>query len=457
VSDRPLPQNLEAERAVLGAVLVDNDRFDDAAAILDASMWYREAHRQVWIAMSAIRDRKIGLDLVTLREHLTNSGKIDDVGGAAYVASLVDGVPRSTNVEYYASIVRDKAQLRRLIRVSTENIEAGFTAEDSADEVIDLALARLASVGELAQQVEFESSYDWMTRTANAVIKRLEDPRDVTGVESGVIQLDRHTRGFQPGALYYIGARPGVGKSALALQIGLHAAKTGVSVMYTSLEMSKEELGLRAVAIEAQVDAFRLATGRISSYEQQRAAAAWDRISGLPFFIADAHNLTAPRIRALTRRMHTRQGIRLAIVDYMQLLKDSEKHFSRNAELEAISRGFKTLSLDLGIPMLVLSQLSRPPKEHKGPPPRPRLTDLRDSGALEQDADAVLLLHRTPFKDDADSDVEDAEILIAKQRSGPVGLVKMHFIGPITYWKERSIPAAEEQVPLPDAAPWEQP
>lgn len=458
MDQRTAPHNLEAERAVLGSIIIENARLDDAAAILDAGMWYRVSHRLVWLAMLALQDRKVGIDLVTLREQLERASQLEDAGGPAYIASLIDGVPRSTNLEHYAQIVRDKYQLRQLIRASVDNLNAAYEDGGSAEEIIDLALARIARVGEAATELDFEGAYDWMTRAASEVQKRLEDPREVTGVSSGIVALDRHTRGFQGSALYYVGARPGVGKSAFGLQVGLHAARSGVHTLYASLEMSKLELAIRAVAIESQVDAFRLSTGHITPYEQQRAAAAWSRIAEMPFKIGDAHNLTAPRLRAMIRRLHSRERVGLVIVDYIQLLKDTEKHFNRNSELEAISRAFKTLSIDLNLPIVVLSQLSRPPKDHKGPPPLPRLTDLRDSGALEQDADAVLMLHRYPVKEDASTDTEDGCIVVAKQRSGPTGMVKMHFIGPTTTWKERSSPPPlEKQQEFPDAAPWEAP
>lgn len=454
--ERTLPHNLEAERAVLGSILIENARLDDAAALVDGSMFFRKAHTEIWLALLALQERKIEYDLITLRDELERRQKLEDVGGAAYVSALVDGVPRSTNVDHYAQIVRDKAHLRRLIKVSSEVIEGAFTADVPAEDMIDLAIQRTAALGDGASQVEFETAETWMASTAEVITARIQDPRDVTGVETSVVKLDLLTRGFQPGSLYYVGARPAVGKSALALQMALHAAKNGIGVVYVSLEMSKQQLGNRAVALEAQVNAFKLSTGKIDEWEQRRVAAAWSRISGWPFYIIDAHNLTPARIRAMIRRMVARNGIRLAVVDYMQLLHDTERHQSRNHELEAISRGFKTMSLDLGISSIVLSQLSRPHKDHKGPPPIPRLTDLRDSGALEQDADGVFLLHRFPLKDDADTDTEDGLIIVAKQREGPNGLCKMHFIGSLTLWKERSIPAPEQQQELPSAAPWEE-
>jgi replicative DNA helicase len=451
----PPPHSLEAERAVLGAVIFENDSFDTAASLIDASMFWRDAHRRVWTTISGLRDKKVGVDLVTLVEDLKRTNELDEVGGPSYVASLIDNT-YATNIEHYANIIRDKAMLRRVIRASHENIRSAQESQATADEVVDKAISRIAQVGEQTQRVEFEDAHSWMVGVSTKIAERIDDPRHVTGVSSGIYKLDEHTRGFQPGSLVYVGARPGVGKSAFALQIGLYAAQHGFRTLYFSLEMSKEELGIRAVALEANVDAFRLATGHVSQYEQQLAAAAWSRIAEWPFEIADTHHITAPRLRAMVRRKHARDPVHLVIVDYIQLLKDGESHFSRNSELEAISRGFKTLSLDLGIPLVVLSQLSRPGKEHRGPAPRPRLTDLRDSGALEQDADTVVLLHRLPVKEEDAGNVEDAEIIIAKQRSGPVGMVNMHFIGTTTRWKERVITTPEKQQPLEDREdqPW---
>lgn len=425
---RTLPHNLEAERAVLGGILIDNAGFHEAFGVTDASEFFRKGHGAAFDGMVALKDRGIPIDLTTLKEELERTGQLEECGGPAYIASLVDGVPRSTNVRYYAGIVRDKAALRRLIFTANEILKGAYDASEDADTIIDSAERLVMEVGRSSSSGgEFVLADDWMAETWLQIDAANQTKRVVTGVPSGLPKLDRWTRGWQPSDVIYLGARPSAGKTSLMLQLALEASKhvmTGV----ISMEMSRKVIGMRAVALEAGVDAFNLMTGGLSHYEFQRAQKAKADIQARRFAIDDATGATATQLKAKVRRFASRYGLGIVFVDYMQLLHESGDFESRNQELARISSGLKSLARELDIPVFVLSQLTR---QNAREGTSPQAHNLRDSGALEADADVVLLLHR-PNQHDEQKRLQDgdpAQLIIAKQRNGPTGSIQLQWIG----------------------------
>jgi replicative DNA helicase len=423
---RVLPHSIDAEKSVLGALLVDDALFDTAAGVLTAQHFFRDAHREIWKAFVSLREQSKPIDLPLVVEELKIRQTLDRCDGPAYVSSLMNGVPRSTNVEHYAQVVREKALLRDLILAANGMLAEAYAEGEHADTILDKAEQAVMAVGSATAQADFVLADDWMRDTYRLVEKAATDKRVVTGVPSGIGSMDVLTRGWQNGDLIYLGARPSSGKTALALQLALEASKHTMTG-FISLEMSRQMIGMRAVALEARVDAFRLMTGHLSDHELRQAGAAMESLGVRRFAIDDASGSTATQLRAKARRFASKYGLGMLFVDYMQLVHDtSVKGENRNQELSKISWGWKSLARDLNIPVFVLSQLSRNnDKENR----RPKLSDLRDSGSLEQDADLVLLLYRPQQADGTFQDGEEAEIIIAKQRSGPIGPVKMQWVG----------------------------
>lgn len=426
VVGRTLPHNLEAERSVLGAILIDNATFNEASAALTAPMFFRDGHQRIFRAMTALAERQQPIDLTTLKEELELRKDLEEVGGPAYVASLVDGVPRSTNVAYYAAIVRDKAKLRKLIFAANKILGEAYESDQQADQVLDAAEQTVMAVGSAVLAGDFVLAEDWMRETYTQIEKADLDKRIVTGIPSGIDTLDKMTRGFQRSDLIYLGARPSSGKTALALQLALEASKHTMTG-FISLEMSRRVVGMRAVALEGRIDAFRLMTGHLSEWEMKRAGEALNAIGARRLAIDDATGSSATQLRAKARRFASRYGLGMLFIDYMQLVHDTVDAENRNQELSKISWGWKSLARELDIPVFVLSQLSRGvTKDNR----RPQVSDLRDSGSLEQDADLVLLLYR-PHQGESGKfqDGEEAEIIVGKQRNGPIGPVRLQWIG----------------------------
>jgi replicative DNA helicase len=443
--ERVLPHNLEAERSVLGAVLIDNQAFPFALATVSGGMFYRDAHRRLFEAIGRLEAKRVPMELVTLREELTRAGELDEVGGPAYVASLVDGVPHATNVEYYARIVREKWQLRQLIFASNKILARAYEASDEASAILDGAERDILGIGRASARGDFVLASDWFLEVATAINLAADTRQVVTGVPSGLPTLDRMTRGFQPADLIYLGARPSTGKTSLALQLALEASRH-VMTGFVSMEMSRKVVGFRAVALEAAVDAYRLMTGHLNDLEQQRVGAALARLGERRLAIDDSSGQTATGLRGKVRRLAQRYGLGACFIDYMQLLRDGGREAeNRNQELSAISASLKDLARELDLPIVVLSQLSRDMEKQGNR--RPRVSDLRDSGALEQDADVVLMLWRPKQHEENQhyTDGEPAELIVGKQRNGPTGVVKLQWRGEQMRFAEE----AEEPQALP--------
>ncbi len=428
VAERTLPHNLEAERAILGAILVDTAACDRATETLAPPDFYRDAHARIFEAMLALSAARSAIDLVTLKEALARAGALEEVGGPVYISSLVDGVPRSINVAHYARIVKEKATLRRLIFAANKILGDAYEAEENADTVLDAAEQAVFAVAEDRLRDGFVGM-DRIVRENFATVEALfEQKRLITGAPSGFVDLDEKTRGFQPGDLVIIAARPSMGKTSLVLNIAQHVALHGTQpVGFFSLEMSKEALFLRLLTAIAQIDGHRLMTGHLGAKDYGRLAQALEMISAMRLYIDDAAQ-TVLEMRAKARRLQAERGLSLLVIDYVQLMTHRGRYENRTLELGAISRALKGLAKELRVPVIVLSQLSRAPETRADH--RPQLSDLRESGALEQDADVVVLIYRDDvYRRDADNpDVGIAELIVAKQRNGPTGTVRLAFI-----------------------------
>jgi replicative DNA helicase len=427
--DRTLPHNLEAERSVLGAILVHNDAFNLAAQIITEKDFFRDAHRRIFDKMIALNERNDAIDFVTLKEELARAGELDDVGGPAYIASLADGVPRATNVEYYARIVKEKATLRSLIFAANKILTNAYEAEQEPDIILDEAESSIFSVADDRIKAGFVAMRDLVKESFPKIELLFEQKRLVTGTPTGFVDLDGMTRGFQPGDLVIIAARPSMGKTSLVLNISQYVAmQPGMTVGFFSLEMSKESLFLRLLTSEAQIDSHRLMSGAIGHKDYGRISHALETLSAMQLFIDDTSNMGVLEMRAKARRLQSEHGLNLLVVDYIQLMSGRGRFENRTLELAAISRSLKGLAKELHVPIVVLSQLSRAAENRSDH--RPQLSDLRESGALEQDADLVILIYRDDVynKDPNNPDAGTAELIIAKQRNGPTGTVKTAFL-----------------------------
>ena len=431
MSDRTLPHNLEAEKCVLGAILINNHAFNQAAEVIDAQDFFRDAHRRLFEKMVALTDRSEPVDLVTLKDELTRSGELDEVGGPAYISALTDGVPRSANIEYYAKIVKEKSTLRRLIQSANEVLVRAYDAEEDADDLLDEAERSIFQIAEHRLRTGFVPLSE-LVDGGYQLIEQLQQQRGlVTGVPSGFVDLDELTSGFQKQDLVIVAARPSMGKTSLVLNMAMHCGvEAGKTVGIFSLEMSRQQLFLRMLTSEARVDAHRFRGGFLGEHDYARLVDAFGRLHDAKVFIDDSPGVGILEMRAKSRRLKLEHGLDLLIVDYLQLMQGRGKFDNRQQELASISRALKILAKELDVPILALSQLSRAP-EARGDH-RPQLSDLRESGALEQDADVVLFIFREEmYSQDGERrpEIEGvAELIVGKQRNGPVGTVKLAFL-----------------------------
>jgi replicative DNA helicase len=431
MSDRTLPHNLEAEKCVLGAILIDNPSFNHAAEVIDAQDFFRDAHRRIFEKMIGLSERSQPIDPVTLKDELNRSGELDEVGGPAYVASLTDGVPRSANVEYYAKIVKEKSTLRRLIQSANDILIRSYDAEEDADNLLDEAERSIFQIAEHRLRTGFVP-LSQLVNSGYELIEKLQEHKGlVTGVPTGFVDLDEMTSGFQKSDLIIVAARPSMGKTSLVLNMGLHAAtEAGKSVGIFSLEMSKEQLFMRMLTSEARVDAHRFRGGFLGEQDYDRLVAAFARLHEAKVFIDDTPSAGILEMRAKARRLKMEHGLDMIVIDYLQLMQGRGRFENRQQELASISRSLKILAKELEVPIVALSQLSRAPESRSDH--RPQLSDLRESGALEQDADVVLFIFREDmYSVDGERAPESegtAELIIGKQRNGPIGTVRLAFL-----------------------------
>jgi len=439
VSAKALPHNQEAEKAVLGVVLLEPALFDSAAALVSSADFFRLAHQRIWQAMARLHERHTPPELLTVVSHLRDRGELEEpVGGPAYLASLIE-FGRGAHLDRYCGILREKTIRRGLITAAQTILEDAYADIEDPGLLVDRAERAVAAAS--AQRVtkgEFLLAEDWFRDVAHQVQQAAETRQVVTGIESGIPALDRMLRGFQKGDLVLIGARPSTGKTALMLQMALHAADA-VMTGIISLEMGRVPIGFRAVGLEARVETFRLMKGDLHDREFTRIAHALSRLGEKRLAIDDASGQTPAGVRAKVRRLAQRHGLGIVFLDYLQLLREAKGGENRNQEVSQISSGLKDLARELQVPVVVLSQLSRD-SEKAGGNRRPQLWHLRDSGSLEQDADVVLLLHRPGQHSDGDryKDGEDAELIIAKQRNGPTGLIRLQWVAEQMRFAERA-------------------
>jgi replicative DNA helicase len=443
VESAVLPQNQEAERAVLGSVLIDNLSLAVVAPLLKEEDFFLDTHRRIFRAISELAARSSVIDLVTVREELDRDGSLDRAGGAAYLASLIDGIPDVLNVEHYAHIVKEKSTLRRLIALGQRLAREGTSADRAAQELLGTATSEIFDIAEDSAR----GGFVLLGKVAERSLLVLEEATGrrgvLTGLPTGFRELDRLTSGFQKGELVILAARPSVGKTSLALNIAQHVAiREGRSVGFFSLEMSKEALGLRVLCAEASVDSKKVRDGYGSKADFEQLVLAQTRIAGSRFFIDDSSLLNVPEMRAKCQRLKREHGLDLIVVDYLQLMAGHGRIENRTQEVSQISRGLKLLAKDLTTPVLALSQLSRQTERRTGDQRKPQLADLRDSGSIEQDADVVIFLYREEMYDRDTERKNLADVIIAKQRNGPTDDFTLVFLQDQTTFRDYT-PVAE--------------
>jgi len=428
-----LPYDKEAEQSVLGAILHNNDALLQAAEILQPDAFFSPAHRDLFQAMLELAGRRDPIDEITLANFLRSRNQLEQVGGMGYIAELGDATPVSSNVMAYAEIVREKHQLRTLITSAVQIADRGRSAPDDVEGLIQQAEQTFL---DLARQ-STRKSYERISDLLNANFKKLEQAQDrgdgLTGLPTGFADLDHVTNGLQPTDLIVVAARPGMGKTSFVLNIAEHAAlRSRQPAVVFSLEMSKEQLALRMLCSEAKVDTQKLKRGELDEYDWDRMAAAMNRLSETPIFIDDTAEATPLAIKAIARRIQQEHGLGLIVVDYLQLMRAAGRRDNREQEISEISRSLKAIAKDLGVPLIACAQLNRAVegRMHK----RPMLSDLRESGAIEQDADLVLFIYRDELYNPKTEDAGVAEISIAKHRNGPLTLhpIRLAFIAQFT-------------------------
>jgi replicative DNA helicase len=430
--ERQAPWSEEAEISVLGAMLIDGDAVAQAVELVDDTHFYREANRRIFRAMSRLYGRGEVIDVVTLSDELKSGGELDAAGGMSYLAQLVDAVPTAANVEYHCGILKDKATLRRLIESATDIIQDAYSATGGeVEETLDRAEQRIFQIAQSAQRQGFV----WIKEILWPAMERIDQlqhsPDSVTGVPSGYPDLDDMTAGFQPSNLVVVAGRPSMGKTALALNFAQHAAiEIEIPVAVFSLEMSKEALVQRLLCAEGRVDSGRLRRGRLQDDEFARLATAAGHLNTAPIWIDDTPALSALELRAKARRLKAEVDLGMIIVDYLQLMAGPRNVENRQQEISQISRSLKAVAMELDIPVVALSQLSRAPEQRTEH--RPVLADLRESGAIEQDADLVLFVYREEVyqgpEDPQGNNIEgESELIVGKQRNGPTGTVDLFF------------------------------
>jgi replicative DNA helicase len=436
--ERPLPNNLEAERSILGAILLDNHALNAAIEKIRSEDFFLSQHRQIFERMIQLGEKQQAIDVVTLMEDLSRRGELEAAGGIAYLSQLADGLPRVTNVEHYARIVKEKAVLRSLIFSASAIQEQALAAGDDADVILDRAESVIFQLAEDRVKVGLIGVKELVRDNYERLEKIFSEGRRITGLTTGYPGLDNETAGLQPSELIILAARPSMGKTALALNISENVAlRLREPVAVFSLEMSKESLLLRLLASEARVDAHKFRTGHMGRDDWGKVTGALTNLADAPLWIDDSASSTVMEIGAKARRLKRDRVLSLLVVDYLQLVVPTHtgRGSNRQEEVSSISRGLKGLAKELKVPVLVLSQLTRAPERDDR---KPQLSDLRESGAIEQDADVVLFINRPNFykTDLPEEDRAKAELIIAKQRNGPTGSMNFVFLARHTRFEE---------------------
>jgi replicative DNA helicase len=423
------PQNLEAEQSILGGILLDNHALNDVLEILNAKDFYSEAHRRIFAAIIELADKNEPSDLITLSSALKDKNQLEHVGGMTYLASLVDNVPSAANVAHYAKIVKEKAILRGLIGTATEILTKSYDTGADVDHVLDEAEHAIFEISENKIKPAFFSIKDIVKDSFKTIEKLYERKELVTGVPTGFQKIDELTSGLQKSDLIIIAGRPSMGKTAFALNIARYAAlEENVTVAIFSLEMAKEQLAIRMLASEAKVDSQRIRRGFLGETDWPKLTTAAGRLSEAPIYIDDTPAIMVLEMKAKARRLKAESGLGLIILDYLQLMRSGGSKDSREQEISEISRSLKALAKELSVPVVALSQLNRKVEDRINK--RPQMADLRESGAIEQDADLIAFIYRDEVYNKVEEGSEKgmAEIIIGKQRNGPTGIVKLAFL-----------------------------
>jgi replicative DNA helicase len=449
--ERPLPHNLEAERSILGAVLLDNHSLNAAVEKLRSEDFFLPQHRRIFERMIQLAEKQQAIDIVTLMDDLARRGDLDSAGGVAYLSQLADGLPRATNVEHYARIVKEKAVLRNLAFSAAAIQEQALAAGDDADVILDRAESTIFQIAEDRIRAGLIGVKELVRDNFERLERIFSEGRRITGLATGYAGLDNETAGLQPSELVILAARPSMGKTALALNIAENVAvRNREPVAVFSLEMSKESLLLRMLASEARVDAHKFRTGHMGRDDWNKITRALTSLGDAPLWIDDSASSTVLEMGAKARRLKRDRGLSLMIVDYLQLVvpTNTGRGTNRQEEVSSISRALKGLAKELKVPVVVLSQLTRAPEREER---KPQLSDLRESGAIEQDADVVLFINRPNFykTDLPEEDRAKAELIIAKQRNGPTGNLNFVFLARHTRFEEAA-PDAWTSSPVGD-------
>ena len=431
--EKTLPCNLEAERSILGAILLDDRSIHVVLETLRRDDFYLESHRRIFDRMAGLAADASAIDLITLKNELQRADEIESAGGAAYLASLTDGMPRAINVEHYAQIVKEKATLRRLIQVSNEIMARSYQSEESAQ---DILFDTERAVFDIANR-QFQTGFAPIEPLVSAVYEEIEKVANrktlVTGVETGFTEFDKMTAGLHPADLVIVAARPGLGKTSLCLNIAQFVAlKKHQSVGIFSLEMSREQLVKRLLCGEAEIDSHKVNTGYLNKEDWTKLSRAAGALSQAKIFIDDMAAMSMTEMRSKARRLKLEHGLDLLIVDYLQLMSGSSQRYeNRTQEISQISRGLKALAKEIAIPVIAISQLNRAIESRRGDH-RPQLSDLRESGSIEQDADVVVFIYREDMADTTAENQGVAEIIVGKQRNGPTGTFQLAFMKQFT-------------------------
>ena len=421
------PQNLEAERSVLGAMLIDDAAIGMALEIIDEASFYDPAHSHIYATILDLYSNHKNVDLITLSDKLKSNGTLESVGGVSYLTQLIDLVPTAANIEHYAHIVKEKSIQRQLIKNATQIIGETYESKGEVAQLVDRAEKLIFEIADLRQKQRSVHIKEVIKESIKTIDNLYQRKEHVTGIPTGFEEFDKLTSGLQNSDLVIIAGRPSMGKSSLAICMAEHAAvQKKLGVAFFSLEMSKEQLVQRLLCCHARVDAHKVRSGFLSPSDWPKLTAAAGKLSASPIFIDDTPAISALELRAKSRRLRANHDIQLIVLDYLQLMRSSFKSESRQQEISEISRSLKALARELSIPIIAISQLSRAVESRQDH--RPQLSDLRESGAIEQDADLVVLLMREEYYMPTEENKGIADAIIAKQRNGPVGTIKLTFI-----------------------------
>lgn len=425
------PHNAEAEQTVLASCMIDHIAVEKVVNLLSYDDFYYEANKEIYDSIKQIHLQNIPVDAVTVFEELKKRGKIDYVGGFEYLATLTENIITSKNVEAYCNIIREKSTLRKLIDASSEIIEKGYKENDDVQKIIELAESRIFAISQNRSINSFAEIKEVLMTVFNQLEERSKSGGGLTGLTTGYTDLDRMTSGLQRSDLILLAARPSMGKTALALNIAMNAVKAGSSVALFSLEMSKEQYVQRIISMESMVDSTKLRTGDLNDEDWTRLINTMSLISNYNVYIDDTPSVSLFEMMSKCRRLKIEKGLDLIVVDYLQLMSDGGKNDNRQQEISNISRGLKAMARELNCPVMALSQLSRAPELRNDH--RPIMSDLRESGAIEQDADVVMMLYRDEYYHKEESERKGiTDVIITKQRNGPVGTVELAWIGQYT-------------------------